>query len=166
MNYFTECKTLDEAKNLFKRLCFKLHPDTSGYGSQADFVRMQTEFKSVANQLKFKTGFEADKDFNADHFYNNVKKFDGLEDIKISFVGSFVWLEDLKRGAMYEQKDKIKKIGLNGYNPARWARKKISWYFSPVDYSQKSKSGKTLDQLKSQYKTKEFKTRQTVRLNA
>ena len=29
-NYFINCTTLDEAKNLFKELCKKLHPDTSG----------------------------------------------------------------------------------------------------------------------------------------
>ena len=166
MKYFNDCKTLDEAKNLFKKLCIKLHPDTSGYNSQSDFVKMHAEFKSVANKLKFKTGFEQDKEFNADHFYNNIKKFDGLEDIKISFVGSFIWLEDLKRGAMYEQKDKIKKISLDGYNSARWAKRKLSWYFSPEDYQQKAKSKKSLEELKSQYRTKEFRTRQTARLSA
>ncbi|GHA43523.1 hypothetical protein GCM10007103_25840 [Salinimicrobium marinum] len=165
MNYFNNITNLNEAKNLFRKLSIKLHPDTSGYDSQADFVAMYKEFKSLTNKLKFDTGFEADQDFNADKFYNIIKKFEGLTDIQISFVGSFIWLEDIKNGAMYEQKETIKGISIEGYNNARWARQKKNWYFSPVDYQQKGKSGKSLDQIKDTYGSQEFKTKQTFQLN-
>ena len=166
MKYFNECQTLDEAKNLFKRLCFKLHPDTSGYNSQADFVQMNAEFKKVADVLKFRTGKEEDRNFNAGKFYDMVKKFDGLEDIKINFIGSFIWLEDVKPGAMYQQREAIKGIHFEGYNFARWAGKKKSWYYSPQDYKQNSSAKKSIEELKSTYGGATFKTKQSIRITA
>ena len=162
--YFSTVKNLDEAKAEFRKLSLQLHPDTSGYDSQAEFVEMMKTFRRVTDNLKFKTGFEADKDFNVDAFYDIVKKFDDLTDIKISFVGSFIWLEDIERGAMYSQKALIKSIELANYNSARWANKKLSWYFSPQDYKQKGRSDKSLEELKEKYQTQEFKTRQTKKI--
>ena len=145
MKYFTTVQNLDEAKAEFRKLSIKLHPDTSGYNSQSDFINMMNEFKAITNKLKFNTGFDADKDFNADKFYNIIKKFDGLTDINISFVGSFIWLTDAVYGAMYKQKDVIKGIQIEGLKTAKWASKKKSWYFSPEGYKQYSKSNKDLE---------------------
>lgn len=163
--YLNNINTLDVAKSEFRKLSILLHPDTSGYSSESDFIQMYNEFKALAETLKFNTGFESDKNFNADKFYNNIKKFEALENIKISFVGSFIWLEDIKPGAMYEQKEMIKDVKINGYNSARWARKKKNWYFSPEDYKQKSKSKKSLSELKNSYGCKSFKTKMNLQLN-
>jgi hypothetical protein len=163
--YFTTCKTIDEAKNLFRQLCKELHPDTSGRDSGNEFVKMYAEFK------KFKPTSQTDQQkqdfetFDASEFYNMIRKFDGLNNIIISFVGSFIWLEDEERGATYFQKDKIKAIEIDGYNPARFASVKKSWYFSPIEYKQSGKSNKTLDTLKTEYGCKTFKAKSFAQLN-
>ena len=159
--YFNTCKTLDEAKNLFRELCKKLHPDTSGYDSQKDFIQMFKEFENFkpSNKSEFKKESE---DFDAAKFYDIVKSFDKLTDIEINFVGSFIWLTDLLPGSMYRQKDVIKSIHLQGYKPANWASKKKSWYFSPVDYKQGFKSRNTLDEIKEKYGCLSFSKRQTL----
>src|SRR5690606_17241308 len=135
MKYFNNCKDLNDLKSEFRKLCLKLHPDKGG--SHSEFIAMHKEFKSLANTLKHNTGFDKDKDFNADAFYSTVQMFNGLTDININFIGSFIWLTDVVNGAMYEQKETIKGITIDGLNPPRWANKKKSWYFSPKDYSQK-----------------------------
>ena len=164
MIYFNNCKDLNELKNEFRKLCKVLHPDKGG--RQKDFILMMSEFKTLSKTLKFKTGFDKDKDFNASEFYNMVQKFDMLEDININFIGSFIWLTDAVNGAMYEQKETIKAISIDGLNTPRWARKKKSWYFSPKDYTQKGKSTKTLEQLKNTYKSKTYKTKQSIKIGA
>lgn len=158
MNYFNDCLTLDQAKNKFRTLSKKLHPDTSGYNSQSDFVKMYAQFKEVAKILKFKTGKDSDKDFNVDKFSDLLRNFDGLKDINISFVGSFIWLEDVVTGAMYEQKETIKSIKIDGLSGAKWARKKKNWFFSPANYKQKFGGKKTLEQIKSTYGNNTFKS--------
>lgn len=159
--YFTECQNLDEAKNLFKKLCFQLHPDTSGYNSQTDFVQMFKEFKNL--KFENKTNNE-NENFNAEHFYNIIKMFEGLENIEIAFVGSFIWLTDIIDGAMYTQREKIKAITLENYNTARWAKKKKSWYFSPSDYVKKSRSNKGLEEIKNLFGSVEFKTKANLKI--
>lgn len=157
MNYFKECTTIDEAKTLFNKLVFELHPDTSGYNSQSDFIRMYNEFKGL--KLKDFSGKEAKA--NVDELYNLVKLFDELENITISFVGSFIWLE----GDTYSNKDKIKAISIDGMNPPRYASKKKAWYFSPMDYKKKGKKSLGLNEIKDLYGSKQYKAKGQYKLS-
>lgn len=151
MNYFNNCNTIDQAKNLFRELCKKLHPDTSGFDSQNQFIEMFKEFKTFKPNDK-------ETDFNKEDFYDLIKNFDKLNDINISFVGSFIWLEDLKTGATYLQRNEIKNIKLKSYKSAKFAPVKKSWYFAPENYQQKSKGKKSLEEIKNKYGCKSFKT--------
>jgi hypothetical protein len=159
--YFTNCTTIDQAKNLFRDLCKELHPDTSGYDSQADFIKMYADFKKFRPTVTK----ENEAEFNADKFYDLLKRFDVLHDIKVSFVGSFIWLEDIERGATFNQKETIKKILLEGYNYVKFASKKKSWYFSPLEYVQKSKVRVSLDTIKSRYGCDSFKVNHRLQLS-
>ena len=161
-NYFKDCKTLDDAKNLFKTLCFDLHPDTSGEDSQAQFVQMYKqfeEFRPIAEHAR-----KGDEDFNHEAFYNIVKRFEGLENVKIEFVGSFIWLSDPKdfQGSTKSQKEDIKAILLEGFNKPRFSGKRMKWYYSPEGYKQKFKCKKSFEELKytwghKSYNGNEFK---------
>lgn len=167
--YFNNCKSLDEAKNLFRELCKKLHPDTSGYDSEKDFVKMYAEFKKIKNNtFDSSKCSDSEKEFNAnfdaEKFYNLIKLFDGLENIKISFVGCFIWLEDIVKNATFQQKENIKLIKIEGYNPARFASTKKVWYFSPVDYVQKSKGTHDLEEIKKKYGNNSFVTKSNLKL--
>lgn len=161
-SYFNECTTIDQAKNLFRQLCKELHPDTSGKDSGSEFITMFNEFKRFKPSGSNNTANE--QGFNAAEFYDIIKNFDGLQDIKISFVGSFIWLEDEKPGATYLQREKIKATLLKGFNNARFASVKKSWYFSPQDYSQKGSPKKSLEQIKKTYGCKVFKPSQRMQL--
>ena len=151
MKYFNNCTTTDQAKNLFRELCKKLHPDTSGSDTQSEFIQMFKEFKAFKPSDK-------ETDFNKDEFYNLIKKFDGLNNININFVGSFIWLEDVVIGATYLQRNEIKNITLEGFKSAKFAPVKKSWYFAPENYQQKSKGKKSLEEIKNKYGCKSFKT--------
>lgn len=161
--YFTNCTTLDQAKNLFRDLCKKLHPDTSGYDSQSEFIKMFAEFKKF-RPTQTKENDNSFESFNADKFYDLLKKFDLLSDITVSFVGSFIWLEDVTYGATFRQKETIKNIVIDGFNSAKFASAKKSWYFSPSDYVQKSRATKSLNEIKHTYGCNTFKVNHNVRI--
>lgn len=145
MNFFKNCITLDDAKNLYRKLCHQLHPDKGGKAK--DFIQMRNEFKAFKPKVKT----EKDNNFNFDNFEAIVYKFEVLNNISINFVGSFIWLEDVVKGATYEQKEVIKSISLEGFNVARYARKKKAWYFSPLDYKKKGRKNYSLDSIKNKF---------------
>ena len=152
--YFKNVTTIDEAKNLFKSLCLKLHPDTSGYDSQSDFIKMYNEFKSFKPSNN-----DNNESFNADEFYDLLQNFNVLFDIKVSFVGSFIWLEDEVKGATYTQRVQIKSMLLNGYNTAKFAPSKKLWYYSPIDYVRGKKGIENIEEIKKKYGNKTFATK-------
>ena len=155
-SFFTNCFTIDEAKNLFKKLVFELHPDTSGRDSQSEFIKMFTEFKQFRPSAP--SNNESDQNFNAEAFYNIVQNFNGLQDVIITFAGSFIWLEDEKAGATKAQKELIKQIKIDGFNTAKFAFKRLKWYFSPEGYKQNFKSKKSFEDIKNAYGSKQFST--------
>ena len=108
---------------------------------------------------------EKNENFDGAKFYDLLKKFDALMDIKINFVGSFIWLEDLEFGATYRQKETIKSIIIDGYNSVKFAPTKKLWYFSPADYVQKSKSKKDFEEIKKTYGAKSFNSKSLKQLN-
>lgn len=151
MNYFKNCTTIDQLKNKFRELCKKLHPDHKG--NQQEFIQMYNEFKRLSKKAEFYSGKQYNN-VDADKFYNLIKMFDHLpENVYISFVGTFIWIE----GATYECKEEIKSISLDGYNKPRFARRKKAWYFSPLDYKKKSGKRFELNQIKSKYGCETFK---------
>lgn len=145
--YFKDCNTIDEAKTTFRKLCLILHPDKGGKAS--DFIELMKQFKSFRPSQKRENENE---NFDREEFYNIIQMFSGLDGLNISFVGSFIWLE----GNTMTHKDAIKSIKIEGYKNANWAKVKKAWFFSPLDYMQKSRSQKNLEEIKQTYGCKTF----------
>ena len=157
VQYFKDCKTLDEAKNLFRKLVFKLHPDHNN-GEDQEFIKMYSQFENF-RPVKPLT---EDEKFNAEEFYNIVRQFDKLNSVLITFVGSFIWLEDEPQheGSTKEQKEAIKDILIDGYNKPMFAGKRLKWYYSPVGYKQKFRSSKSFDEIKRTWGSKSYNPKQ------
>ena len=157
--YFLGVKNANELKDLFRKLCNSLHPDKGGKASE--FIAMMDEYNSL------KDSFNSEKEIdnlNSEQFYNLLQQLEKLSNVRIEFIGSFIWLFDEVEGAMYEQKEMIKSFVFEGYNPARWAKVKKSWYFSPADYKSK---GKAIDllKIKSKYGVQSFQSKRVKQLN-
>lgn len=151
MNYFKDCSTLDEAKKVYRKLLMQFHPDKPT-GSHTKTVDLINQFKAFRPTKQSNT----DKDFNFDKFHNLVMKFEHLNGLTVSFVGSWIWIE----GNTYPQKDKIKAIKIEGANPARFASKKKAWYIAPENGGKKRRSsGKSLEQIKAVYGAETYKTK-------
>lgn len=154
-NYFTACKTQDEAKNTFRKLCMIMHPDKGG--KHSDFIELMQQFEA----FRPTAGKQEDgQPFNASKFYDMIQNFESLEGLNISFVGSWIWLE----GETMQHREAIKKITLEGYKAASWAKIKKAWFFSPLDYVKKGKPSKGLEEIKNLFGCKTFKTKTTLKL--
>ena len=159
MKYFLGVKNANELKSLYRKLCNELHPDKGG--KAINFITMMNEYNSIKDS--FNNEKESDN-INAEQFYNLLQQLEKLTNVRIEFIGSFMWLFDEVEGSMYEQKDMIKSFVFEGYNSARWAKVKKSWYFSPADYKSK---GKAIDllKIKSKYGVQSFQSKGIKQLN-
>ena len=154
MNYFKNCTSLDDAKNLFRKLCFELHPDKGGKAS--DFIEMRKQFETFAPQ---KT--ENKEAFNFDKFENIIFVLSRLNsDVKIEFIGTWIYLTDNCKGATYMQRETIKELILEGYNKAQFSKSKKAWYFAPEGTNVFKKRGVKLDDLKQRFGAVEMERKQ------
>ena len=150
-NYFKDCKSLDEAKSLYKKLCFKLHPDVSGYDSAEEFRAMQNQFEAFKPQTeKYFSEFEQ---WSAADYMAIIEELLKIPYLEIELIGSFIWVGGETKGA----KDRIKAIKNDLYKPAQWHAKKLLWYFAPSDYRKFSKKEFSIDELRNAYGSEFFK---------
>jgi hypothetical protein len=146
MNYFENCTSLDQAKEIFKNLSFEFHPDVSGYDSTADFQELLNQFdKFKPSKEKFDGEFEQ---WNAAEYAAIIDQLLQIEEITISVCGSFIWLS----GNTYPVKDQIKAVETGESMSRHFAPKKKQWYFKPADYKIQN-FGKTMEfeQIKNKY---------------
>lgn len=145
MNYFNECKTVDEAKKRFWELAKIHHPDKGGNTAT---------FQTILNQFeKFKP--ETEK------FKGETESFDGLEyaeiisqlikisatDIDIEICGSWLWVS----GNTYQHKDAIKAVVTGNSYKRGFSKSKSMWYFSPTGYRKFSKVEFSINEIRNLY---------------
>ena len=158
MKYFLGVKNANELKSLYRKLCNELHPDKGGNASE--FITMMDEYNSIKDSFNNETESE---NLNAEQFYNLLQQLEKLTNIRIEFIGSFIWLFDEVEGSMYQQKEIIKSFIFDGYNSARWAKVKKSWYFSPADYKSKGKAV-DLNLIKTKYGVQSFQSKGILKI--
>jgi DNA repair protein RadC len=159
-NYFQGCTSLDEAKVLYKKLAFELHPDVSQRDSEEEFKEMQNQFERFKPQTeKYKTEFET----HSPHDYMDI--IDDLMQIKFDIIievcGSFIWLSGDTRAA----KDQIKAIKNEAFKPAQWHKKKFMWFFAPVDYRRFSNKEFDMDEIRGKYGSEKYKPHQNSKIS-
>lgn len=157
MNYFIECKDLECAKNLFKKLALQHHPDRGG--STEVMQKINSDYAFICAKLIRDKGLnteEAQTEFDLSEKYQSIiNAIIGLNDINIELVGLWIWVT----GNTYQHKDKLKETGLF------YASKKIAWYFRPQELKCSNRKAMSLDEIKSKYGSKAIKSNLKPQLN-
>jgi hypothetical protein len=142
MNFFKDCKTIDEVKARYKELAKKFHPDLGG-----DTVTMQAinaEYEQACRQA-FKgenlTDEEADEQVRLSEEYRQViEQIIHLPGIIIELVGMWIWVT----GETKPVRQQLKDAGLF------YASKKVAWYYRAEEFKTTG-SKKTLDEIREKY---------------
>jgi hypothetical protein len=158
-NYFSTCNTIDEAKNVFRKLCKEIHPDQRPTEEQATAHKEFIILREQYNNFKPSEGRERTEADNTDTFYNLFKNFDILKNVNIVFMNKWIWLFDEVPGATKEQKEIIKNINLDGFKRI-WNKTRKIWQYIPTNSSYKKFNNveRTPSELKNYFGAKEYKT--------
>ena len=157
MKWFTDCKTIEEAKEVYKKLCREYHPDMNESDTTEAMKSINTEFEQVFKTLKNK--HRADTDTTTDYkengaettetpaeYMNIINTLISCEGLEINLCGTWIWLT----GNTYPYKDIIKGLGF------RWANAKKAWYFRNEKDACKSRKNLSLDEIKNKYGCQSF----------
>lgn len=149
MKYFNNCKTIEDVKKTYRKLCFEFHPDIYKGDNGETMKAINKEYEIAFKLFKDKhatNNAETEKDsentFETPEMFKDI--INGLvncEGVQIDIVGSWVWLT----GNTYAYKDIIKGLGF------KWANKKKAWYWHSDNDKCHRRSKMTLDEIKDKY---------------
>lgn len=161
--WFNSCKSIEDVKRTYRKLCKEYHPDLHGSGTEETMKQINAEYEKAFNCYKniHETAEDSTKTYTsstetAAEFMEIINALIHCEGVTISLVGSWIWAE----GNTYPYKDVIKGLGF------RYAGKKRAWYWHAAEDTCKSRKGLTLDQIKDKYGCERFATISTPKLAA
>ena len=145
MKYFTNCKTLEELKQAYKKLAIKNHPDVGG--DENVMKEINKEYDEVFPRLKNihvnKDGkmYEHETNEAPDEFRNIIEALMKMQGVHAEIIGSFIWVT----GDTRPHKEALKQLGF------RWHSKKNCWYKAPEGYKRMGKKQYSMDEIKEMY---------------
>ena len=147
LEFFIDCKTKEQARKEFFKLCLLLHPDKGGEHER--FVRMQSEYAFITEQLPNE---DEEKETSTEYEINlseMIEKLCRLRGIEIELCGCWLWVT----GDTYSAKERLKEFGF------KYSSKKKCWYWfegANDKTNRKYKGRKTLPEIRAKYGSQKF----------
>lgn len=158
-NYFENARTLEDVKQLYKKLARELHPDCNpGKDTTAEFQMMQQQFEEAFKRLRNihvnKDGetYEKETEETPEQYAGIINALLKLDGLMIELCGSWLWIT----GNTKEHHEAIKALGF------KFSKNKCAWYFHFEPYRKHSKNSVSLDKIRSMYGSQRFTERTTT----
>ena len=140
MTYFTTCRTLEELKKEYRRLCMIHHPDRGG--DAATMAAINNEYDEAFSRMQ-RTGTQQKQAPEAPEAFRAViSLLVILDGLKIEICGSWIWVS----GNTYPNREALKAAGL------RYSKSKAAWYWRPAESAEyRSRGRSTMEEIRSKY---------------
>ena len=150
MNYFIDCKTIDEAKKLYKELAKKYHPDREG-GDNAIMQKINLEFEKVSKDFFKNTADNSNIDLT--EFNEIIEKIIYMENIKIEIIGRWIYVFNC-----FHQKNELKNLGF-------WfSSKHKAWIYNKEEKNIFRRTKLTTNEVKNRWGFVEVESKRTEKL--
>ncbi len=153
--YFTDCQTIEQLKQTYKRLAVLNHPDCGGNAEtmkaiNAEYEIMFPRLKDIHVSMSGET-YTSSKPTQEtpQEFINIINQLIGYEGVVIEIIGRFIWLS----GNTRPYKDHVKAMGF------KWHNKKVAWYLAPEDYRKRSRQVYSMDDIRDMFGCQTVETR-------
>ena len=141
MKHFITPENLQQLREQYKNLCFKHHPDISGYDSTETMKEINQEYKDLTIKLAAGSKFEASEMEFADLYKEKIEALINLQGLILEIIGNWLWVS----GNTREHKEVLK--GLN----FKFAPRKKAWYFKNYKFYKKTKEKQSLEEIRNMY---------------
>lgn len=155
-NYFRDCKTIEDVKQMYKKLARDLHPDCNpGRDTTREFQEMGRQYEEAYNRLRNThrnaegETYEKETQQTAAEYADLINQLLHIPGLIIELCGSWLWIT----GNTYEARDQLKALGF------RFSRKKQAWYFHSEPYRKHGKSEKSMQDIRNMYGSEKYATR-------
>lgn len=169
--YFSECKTLDEAKALYKRLARENHPDMGGdlrvmQEINAQYAQFMSEGATNEARERQKTAHAENRKSAADfhdldevgeNINTMIRMALNLEGVEVELMGLWVWLT----GNTKEHRETFKAWNEKNETKWKWSPKKTAWYYAGVPTFNRKET--TLDEIRNAYGSQKFSRQEEER---
>lgn len=155
MNYFVNCKCVEELKKEYRELCFKYHPDVNKEANANEIMKQinveyAKEFERLKNVFRNKAGeiYEDAKPVSetAEDFQEIIDKLISLEGITIELIGRWIWVTGNTKG----HKEILKGLKF------RWCKNKKAWSWHRPEEKIYNNKEQDLDEIRSKYRSTVF----------
>lgn len=123
-DYFSTCKTIDELKAEYRKLCKIWHPDMPT-GDLQTMQKINAAYDHAFNLLKDLHNGKADREYTVyetpDQYRTMISRIISLDGLIIEVVGSWIWVS----GETKTHKIALKEAGY------KWSAKRCKWYWAP-----------------------------------
>lgn len=159
-NYFENARTLEDVKQIYKKLARDLHPDCNpDKDTTAEFQQMQQQYNEAFKRLKNihinKDGeqYEKETDETPEQYAGIINALLRMTGLMIELCGSWLWVS----GNTKQYHEEIKALGF------KWSKNKGSWYFHFEPYRKHSKKTCSMDEIRNMYGSQRFSEKTTSR---
>ncbi len=145
MQFFQNCKTIDEVKATYKALAKQHHPDMGGNTATMQAINSEYSFAcaSVLKGGNLSTEDIQAEILNAEQYRNALNAIMNLPGLNIELCGGWLWVS----GNTFLHKDVLK---ANGFY---FASAKKMWYFRSPEYASINRKKHTIEQIRTKYGT-------------
>lgn len=157
MKYFNNCKSIEDVKKLYKKLCKQYHPDLNKDDTTEIMKQINAEYETAFERFKnihesaddnTKT-YTASKETSetAAEFMVIINKLVTCEGLELSVCGKWLWAE----GLTFPYKELLKNLNF------RYASKKKCWYWHKAEDASRNHKEMSLDEIKKLHGCETFK---------
>ena len=156
LKWFKDCKSIEEVKRLYKKLCKQYHPDLNASDTTEIMSAINSEYEKAFERFKniHESAEDSTKTYTsrtettetAAEFMNIINKLIILDGVQIDLINRWIWLS----GNTYPHKETIKSLGF------KWCSNKKMWAWHKAEDSTRSRKKMTIDEIKERYGCETF----------
>lgn len=154
LNFFKDCKTIEDVKETYKKSAFKNHPDHGGDVEimkqiNAEYDDAFKKFKNIHRNAKNETYETKEENTETPEIFKDIiNKIIHLEGVTIELIGCWIWIT----GNTYAYKDILKELHFT------WANTKKAWTWHPEGTGKLSHRKFELNDIRMMFGSEEIKT--------